>query len=41
MIEMIIDAYERSGKAAHRQMITESINGFIANRGKRLAEQHL
>ncbi len=33
MIEMIIDAYERSGNTAHRQMITESINGFIANRG--------
>src|SRR5690606_4898528 len=29
MIEMIIDAYERSGKPAYKTMITQSIDGFL------------
>jgi len=33
MIGMIIDAYERSGRASHKTMISQSIDGFLYDRG--------
>jgi predicted alpha-1,6-mannanase (GH76 family) len=33
MIEMIIDAYERSERASYRTMISQSIDGFLYDRG--------
>jgi predicted alpha-1,6-mannanase (GH76 family) len=33
-IEMIIDTYERTGNAHEKQMITESINGFVHHYGR-------
>lgn len=33
MIEMIIDAYERSGKASYKTMISQSIDGFLYYQG--------
>ncbi len=32
-IEMIIDVYERTGKAAHKTMISQAIDGFMAQNG--------
>jgi predicted alpha-1,6-mannanase (GH76 family) len=32
-IEMIIDAYERTGNSVYKGMITETINGFISQNG--------
>src|SRR4051812_5662143 len=32
-IEMVIDAYERSGSTVYKGMITELINGFISYNG--------